>query len=146
MAFFEEWDPWEEEKRIREFMRRIMGSFWRPWREFREELRYESFPIDLAETDDELILRADLPGFDKDNLKIRITDNTIDITAQKKEEKKEISERMYRRERSMGSLRRFLTLPVEVNPDEVEAKFDKGVLTVRMKKKKVKKGKEIKIK
>ena len=152
---FEEWDPWEEERRIRRIMRRLMDRVWEPfsrplspefWREFREEMRYESFPVDLSETDGELILHADLPGFEKSDLKINVTDDSIDILAQRKEEKKEITRTMYRRERSMGALRRRMTLPVPVDPENVTAEFKNGVLTVRMKKKKVKKGKEIKIK
>jgi len=151
----DEWDPWEEERRVRRIMRRLMSRAWEPfsrpfnpefWKEFKEEMRYDSFPVDLSETDSELVLNADLPGFEKGDLKINVTDDTIDILAQRKEEKKEITKTMYRRERAMGALRRSMNLPVIVDPESVIAEFKNGVLTVRMKKKKVKKGKEIKIK
>ena len=132
-------------------MSRAWEPFSRPfnpefWKEFKEEMRYDSFPVDLSETDSELVLNADLPGFEKGDLKINVTDDTIDILAQRKEEKKEITKTMYRRERAMGALRRSMNLPVIVDPESVIAEFKNGVLTVRMKKKKVKKGKEIKIK
>jgi HSP20 family protein len=73
-------------------------------------------------------------------------DDAIDILADKKEEKKEITKTMYRRERAIGTLRRTMTLPVPVDAENVQADFQNGVLTVTMKKEKVKKGKEIKIK
>lgn len=150
-----EWDPWEEERRIRRMMRRLMRRAWKPfsrpfspefWKEFKEEMRYDSFPVDLSETNGELILHADLPGFEKGDLKINITHDSIDILAHRKEEKKQITKTMYRRERAMGALRRSMTLPVTVDPEKVTAEFKNGVLTVRMKKKKIKKGKEVKIK
>jgi HSP20 family protein len=146
--------PWEEERRTRRIIRRMMSRMWEPfsrpftpefWKEFREEMKYDSFPIDLNETDGELILNADLPGFEKCDLKINVTDDSIEIFAQKKGEKKEITKTTYRRERSMGALRRSMNLPVIVDPENVVAEFKNGVLTVTMKKKKVKKGKEIKI-
>jgi HSP20 family protein len=147
---FEDWDPWEEERRMREFIRRMMRSFWRPlarpWRELREEFRYDTFPVDLSETNGELVLHADLPGFEKDDIKIHVTENSIDICAEKKREKKIQTKTMYRQERAIGALRRYITLPVQVDPEKVTAEFKNGVLTVTMKKKKVKKGKEVKIK
>jgi HSP20 family protein len=133
----------------------MMGRLWEPFsrsftpefcQEFREEMKYDSFPVDLNETDDELILNADLPGFEKNDLKINVTDDSIEILAQRKEEKKEVTKTTYRRERAMGILRRSMILPVTVDPENVVAEFKNGVLTVMMKKVKVKKGKEIKIK
>jgi len=139
-----ELDPWEEERRARRIMRRMMGRMWEPlsrpftpefWKEFREEMKYDSFPVDLSETNGELILNADLPGFEKGDLKINVTDDSIEILAQRKEEKKEVTKTTYRRERAMGALRRSMTLPVTVDPENVAAEFKNGVLTVIMKKK-----------
>lgn len=147
---FEVWDPFEEierlQRRINWLMRRMMESLRIPMRELREVWMYESFPVDLKDAGDELILEADLPGFEKDEIKINLTEDTIEIIASKKREEKEITETMYRKERFRGTMRRVLTLPVKVDPETAEAEFKNGVLTVRMKKKEAKKGKEIKIK
>lgn len=147
---FEEFDPFYEierlHRRLNELTRRLSEPLREPWRVWREELRYETFPVDLSDTDGELVLKADLPGFEKDDLKVRLTEDSVEITAEKKREKKEITKTMYRRERAMGSLKRFLTLPVKIDPESADAEFKNGVLTIRMKKKEVKKGKEIKIK
>ena len=147
---FEVWDPFEEierlQRRINWLMRRMMEPLRMPMKELRETWVYESFPIDLKDTGKELVLEADLPGFEKDEIKINLTEDSIEITASKKREKKEVTETMYRRERVRGVMRRFITLPVKVDPESAEAEFKNGVLTVRMKKKEIKKGKEIKIK
>lgn len=147
---FEVWDPFEEierlQRRINWLMRRMMEPLRMPMKELRETWMYESFPIDLKDTGKELVLEADLPGFEKDEIKINLTEDSIEITASKKREKKEVTETMYRRERVRGVMRRFITLPVKVDPESAEAEFKNGVLTVRMKKKEIKKGKEIKIK
>ncbi len=91
-------------------------------------------PIDLAETDNELIAKADLPGFNKEDIKLKITENTMEIAAEKKKESIVKEKNFYRQERSYGSARRVVSLPVEINPDKVKAKFENGVLTVTMKK------------
>ena len=147
---FEVWDPFEEierlQRRINWLTRRMMEPLRVPVKELRETWMYESFPIDLKDTGKELILEADLPGFEKDEIKINLTEDSIEITASKKKEKKEVTETMYRRERIKGMMRRFITLPVKVDPESAEAEFKNGVLTIRMKKKEIKKAKEIKIK
>lgn len=143
---FGERDPFEDVEKMRRRMRRMMRAFWEPFAGFREELEYDSFPVDISEIDGELMLKADLPGFEKDEVKVRITDDSVDIMAVKKREKKEVTETMYRQERAMGSVRRALTLPTKVDSDEVKAEFKNGVLTLRMRKKEAKKkGKEVKI-
>jgi len=152
-----EFDPWEEQRRMRRYIRRMMNRFTEPigrawsyapeyWERFKEDMKFDSFPIDLSEKENELILKADLPGFKKDDVGIRLQDNILCIIAQKKKEVKEVKGNYYRQERSFGALRRCVTLPVEVDADSVDAEFKDGILTLRMKKKKVKKGKEIKIK
>ncbi len=146
---FREWDPFEEMdrlyRRLHEMMRRAWEPVREPWTRFRNEWRYAEFPVDISETNSELVLHADLPGFEKDEIKVRVTEDTIDISAKKREEKKEVSETMYRRERMVGAVRRFITLPVTVDPENVKAEYKNGVLTVRMKKKESKRGREIKI-
>ena len=146
----DEFDPFYEierlHRRLNELTRRLSEPLREPWRIWEKELKYETFPVDLSDTDGELVLKADLPGFEKDDLRVRVTEDSVEIVAERKREKKEITKTMYRRERVMGNLKRFLTLPVKIDPESVDAEFKNGVLTLRMKKKEVKKGKEIKIK
>lgn len=128
---------------MRKRIRMMMKGFALP---LREEFLQGSFPVDVAETDDELVIKADLPGFEKADVAIRVTENTIDIAAQHKQKKIEQKENYFRAERSMGALRRYLALPAEVNPDTAKAKMENGVLEIRLKKAKpTKKAKKVQV-
>jgi HSP20 family protein len=134
------WDNLDEFERMRRKMLRTL----RPWME--EVDNYDSFPVDVAETEDELAIKADLPGFDKEEIQIKATENNIDIAAQHKEKKIERTEKMFRAERKFGAVRRSFTLPVEVKPETAKTSFEKGVLEIKFKKAKpTKKVREIKV-
>jgi len=88
--------------------------------------------MDLVETDDELVLRADLPGLDRDDVEIEVKDNVLTISGERKAEHEEKGEGFYRVERASGRFSRSLGLPQGVDASAVAAKFDRGVLEVRI--------------
>jgi HSP20 family protein len=88
--------------------------------------------MDLVETDDHLVLRADLPGLSEDDVEIEVKDNLVTISGERKAEKEERGEGYYRIERASGGFSRSLSLPEGVDAEEVTAEFDKGVLEVRI--------------
>jgi|YelNatPaOPRAMG01_1025707.scaffolds.fasta_scaffold106766_1 HSP20 family protein len=130
-------DPFEELER----MRRMMREAFRRMGEVEETV----FPVDISETTDEIIVRADLPGFKKDEVSIKATENTVEILAQHKEKKVEKTETVFKAERRFGAARRFLTLPTEILPETAKASMEDGVLEIRFKKAKAKKVREIKV-
>ena len=139
-------DPWEEIERLHRRIHRILDTLGEPLREVGFPLRrVESFPVDISETEDEIIVKADLPGFEKGDVKIRATENTIEILAQKKEKEVEKGERFWRMERRMGTLRRILTLPTPVDYENAKAEMKNGVLKIVLPKKEKGRGKEIEI-
>jgi|SRR5947209_15540337 len=89
-------------------------------------------PMDLVETEDDFVLRADLPGLSESDVNIELEDNVLTISGERKAEHEERKEGYYRVERASGSFSRSLTLPDGVNPDAVRAAFEKGVLEVRI--------------
>lgn len=88
--------------------------------------------MDLVETDQDFVLRADLPGVEEHDVKIELEDRVLTVAGERRAEHEERKEGYYRVERSSGSFARTLTLPEGVNPDGIKASFDKGVLEVRI--------------
>ena len=86
--------------------------------------------MDLVETDDDLVLRADLPGLSEGDVNIEVEDNVLTISGERKAEHEKRNEGYYRVERTYGTFRRSLTLPEGVDPERVRASFDRGVLEV----------------
>jgi HSP20 family protein len=88
--------------------------------------------MDLVETDEDFVLRADLPGLSEDDVNIELEDNVLTVSGQRTAEHEERREGYHRVERSSGSFSRSLTLPDGVDPEKIEANFDRGVLEVRI--------------
>ena len=137
---FEE-DIFEELLRMKRRIEKLIRSFG-PLESFEE---VESFPVDISETENEIIVRADLPGFSKDEVSVNATESTLTIEAKHKEERRKRGEKYYTVERRVGSFRRVISLPVEVEPERAKAKMKDGVLEIILPKKEKKRGKEIKV-
>src|SRR5919202_1536855 len=88
--------------------------------------------MDLVETDDHFVLRADLPGLSEEDVKIEVEDDVLTISGERRSEHETKKEGYHRVERAFGSFSRSLTLPNGVDAGAVEAAFDKGVLEVRI--------------
>jgi HSP20 family protein len=86
--------------------------------------------MDLVETDDHFVLKADLPGLDESDVNIEVEDNVLTVSGERNAEHEDKREGYVRVERAYGSFRRSLTLPEGVNPEAVTASFEKGVLEV----------------
>ncbi len=98
--------------------------------------------VQIRETEDEVIVTADLPCVEKEDIEVSVEDNNLKIRAQTKEELQfERWGGVHRRIR-FNSFRKNVKLPSQVDPDKADAKFKEGVLTVRLKKKE---GKQIEI-
>ncbi|MDP1731893.1 MAG: Hsp20/alpha crystallin family protein [Devosia sp.] len=87
---------------------------------------------ELHDAEKEVAIRIELPGVEMKNVDISVADRSIDISGEKKSETERRNGENYRTERSFGSFRRSFTLPFMINADKVDARFDKGVLTVKI--------------
>jgi HSP20 family protein len=87
-------------------------------------------PMDLVETEDNFVLRADLPGLSEGDVNIELEDNVLTISGKRQSEHEERKEGVHRVERAYGSFSRSLTLPEGVNAEAIKANFDRGVLEV----------------
>ncbi len=90
--------------------------------------------VDLGETEDTITVRAELPGVDPQHIDVTLSGDVLLISGEKKEEREERREGYFHSERHFGSFRRSIPLPASVNPEKITADYDKGVLTVRLKK------------
>ncbi|MEM7819787.1 MAG: Hsp20/alpha crystallin family protein [Candidatus Aenigmatarchaeota archaeon] len=140
---------WEEpfEKTMKNFFEEPFEfKFTFPRLTFPETRR--TIPISIGQTDKEIIVRAELPGFKKDEINLNVTENYIEISAEKKEEKTKKTEHEFYHEKSVGTVKRAFTLPEHVDPEKTEAKLEDGILTIIMPKlyPETKKKKKIEIK
>lgn len=88
--------------------------------------------IDVAEQDDAIVVRAEVPGCKADDIDISVYNNTLTITGEKKETKEQKDNGYYYSESSYGSFRRDMNLPAEVDRDKVEATCKDGVLSIKL--------------
>jgi len=88
--------------------------------------------IDLAENDKALVVSVEVPGVDENDIQVSISDNVLSLSGHKEAEKEEKGKRFHRIERTSGSFRRDIPLPVDINDDGVEAVFKNGVVTITL--------------
>ncbi|MDI6644263.1 MAG: Hsp20/alpha crystallin family protein [Methanobacteriaceae archaeon] len=88
--------------------------------------------MDVMETEESIIIKTDLPGVNKDDININLTEDSIDIKA-KFEEESEVSDANFiKKERKYGEAQRSMVLPSKIKVKEASAKFDNGILTVEL--------------
>ena len=102
-------------------------------------------PMDLVETEDHFVLRADLPGLSEEDVSIELEDSVLTVSGERKAEHEEREEGFHRVERSFGAFSRSLSLPKGVDADAVAASFDRGVLEIRIPKPEARKPRRISI-
>jgi HSP20 family protein len=133
---------WEPARELRD-MNRLFNTFFQP--PTGTVMRRWSPAMDLVETDDHYVLRADLPGVAEGDVKIELDDNVLKISGERKSAHKEAKEGYYRVERAYGSFSRSLTLPEGVDADSISANFDRGVLEVKVPKPEQRKPRKVEI-
>ena len=101
--------------------------------------------MDLVETDDHYLLKADLPGMKQEDVAIEFNDGALTISGERKAEQTENKEGYHRVERAFGSFSRSLTLPEGVNAEAIAATFDRGVLEVSIPKPEERKPRKISV-
>lgn len=147
----EDFGPSTAVTRFRSEMDRLFERFFREpfWAggEIAPERRGWSFgwapSIDVTESEKEVLVRAEVPGVDLEDFDLQITGDVLTLSGEKKESTEEEEGDYYYAERRFGSFRRQIRLPTSVNPDQVNAEYRNGVLTIRMEKEHAAKPKRI---
>jgi HSP20 family protein len=86
--------------------------------------------VDLYEKDDNFVIKAELPGMDKKDIKIDLNDRILTLSGERSYDNEVKEENYYRRERSHGKFHRAFTLPADVDSDKIKAEFKDGLLKV----------------
>ena len=142
------WEPAAELNTIQNEMNRLFNTFFdQPAAAGRGGASSRRWvpAMDLVETADQYVLRADLPGLSDDDINIQLEDNVLTISGERKTQHEQHEEGYYRIERASGSFARSLTLPEGVESDDVQAHFDRGVLEIRIPKPEQKKPRQVQI-
>jgi len=99
--------------------------------------------VDLYETDDHFVIKAELPGVDKKDIKVDLKDRTLTLSGERSYDNEIKTENYYRKERSYGKFQRAFSLPADVDPDTITAELKDGVLRVEVPKPGDKKAKQV---
>ena len=140
------WEPFRDLLATQRDFDRLFKEAFSPFSgETEQSTRAWAPPVDIYETDNNIVLKAELPGIDPKDLEIRVEDNTLYLKGERKFEKEVKEEDYHRVERSYGAFSRSFSLPSSIDADKVKAEYKDGLLTLTLPKREVVKPKTIKI-
>jgi len=146
MASMVRWDPGREMVSLREAMDRLFEeSFLQPGLFGSAEKSAGMLPLDVYETEDEVVVKATVPGVKPEDINVTLTGEVLSIKGEYRTEEKDEKRNYLRQERRYGSFSRQVSLPVAVNSDQCKATFENGVLTLELPKAEAAKAKSIKV-
>lgn len=140
------WDPFRDLITLREKMNRLFEEAFTSRGEEKDLVASTWSPsVDIYETENALVLAAEVPGIDEKDIEIKIEDNTLSLKGERKFEKETKEENYHRIERAYGSFFRSFTLPHYIDQDKIKAEHENGVLKITMPKKPELKPRKVKI-
>ncbi len=146
-------DPFEEMRRFRKEMNNLFDTFWglpktskNSLLDIKKNIQLFREPLsDLKETDKRLVANIEMPGIDKKDIQLLITENNLEVKVEKRQEEKIKKKGYIKSERSYKGFYRSINLPVKIVPEQVKASYKNGILEVVMPKAERKKLKKAKI-
>jgi len=134
MANLVRWKPEREMFGLRHPMSRLFDDFFGPakWDQDGDSLWNWNPAVDIVENDDNIVLQAEIPGVNKENISVDLTDRVLTIRGERSADNEVKEDQFYRRERMFGKFERSFTLPAEVDPEHIKAEYKDGVLKVEV--------------
>ncbi|MBM3311775.1 MAG: Hsp20/alpha crystallin family protein [Candidatus Aminicenantes bacterium] len=140
------WDPFRDVVTLRERMNRMFEDVFSRRTDDKELTPSSWAPaVDIYETENELVLSAEIPGLNEKDVEIKVEDNTLTLKGERRFEKETKEENYHRIERSYGSFYRAFTLPNSIDPEKIQAEHENGVLRISMPKRQELKPRTVKI-
>lgn len=125
------WEPAREMMSLREAMDRLFDdAFTRPFSLARDG--WSAPAIDMFQTDDEIVVKAALPGFKPDEVQINVTGEVLTLKGEVKQQDEKKERAWHIREQRFGTFERSIVLPTDVVADKAKAEFENGILTVTL--------------
>ena len=141
--YISRWEPFRDMLSLRADMDRLLGSLFGGGHEDREGLWAPI--VDIEEDNDSIIVKAEIPGMKKEDIKVSVQSNLLTITGERKHESETKNKTFHRVERSYGRFSRMITLPTDVDSDRVKANYKDGILSITLPKPEAVKPKHIEV-
>jgi HSP20 family protein len=139
------WNPMREMETLHNRINRLFDGSFFPALSLDDGMNLSNWRpvVDIYENEDTVVLKAELPGVDKKDIKMDLKDGVLTLSGERSHEKEVKEEHYYRKERAFGSFHRSFSVPAEIDPDTIKAEFKDGVLKVEIPKPEEKKPKKI---
>jgi HSP20 family protein len=133
------WDPFKELEDVSTRLNRIFGRPALPVESDREMLSMADWmpSVDISESDNAYLVKAEIPGVNKDDVKVTIEDGMLTLQGERKQEKEESGKKYHRIERSYGCFMRSFRLPDDADESAAKAEFKDGMLNITLNKSKM---------
>jgi HSP20 family protein len=128
------WNPWREMEPLQDRVNRLFDESFFPRLTLRDDLSLNGWrpAVDIYEEDGKIVVKAELPGMEKKDIKVNLEDRVLTLEGERSEENEMKKENYYCRERSFGKFHRSFTLPAAIDSEKVNAAFKDGVLRVEI--------------
>jgi len=142
------WDPFRNVAALQDRINRIFDESFSRTADLDDDISMSAWKplVDIYETDEAIILKAELPGIKKEDVSVEVKDNVITLKGVRTEEKEIKEKNYYRKERAFGTFSRAFNLQHRIQPDKIKARFKDGVLKIEIPKPEEEKPKQITVK
>lgn len=139
------WDPFRNVAALQDRINRIFDESFSRTADLEDDISMSAWKpsVDIYETDEAIILKAELPGIKKEDVSVEIKDNVLTLKGERIEDKEVKEESYFRKERCFGTFSRAFNLQHRVQPDKIKARFKDGILEVEIPKPEEEKPKQI---
>jgi len=126
------WDPFRRMTHLNHLMDHVLGEFMSPVSSKEHSTREWKPSVDVMETEKGLVIKAELPGVDKEDVGIELKENVLTLKGERKSDNEEKKDGYVRREMFRGSFSRSFLMPAGVKGDDIKAQFNNGILKIEV--------------
>ncbi|MBW1720942.1 MAG: Hsp20/alpha crystallin family protein [Deltaproteobacteria bacterium] len=139
------WNPWREMETLSDRINQLFSGPLFPSQWFGDESMLEGWKpaVDIMDKGDKIVIKAELPGVDKKDIRVELKDNILTLEGERASENEVQEDRYYRKERFFGKFSRSFVVPKGLDPDKVKADYKDGVLNIEIPKPEEEKARKI---